>query len=366
MMRLSLPLGLAAAFTITFAPTAPCSAAEPDKLLPADADTVAFVNVKQLVDSDIIKKYALEQIKQALTGQDAKKLLEELGLDPLKDIDKVWVGSSGKDASDMKALIVVHGKFDPDKLFKAAEAATKKDGNKFTMVKDGKDVMFKYQPEDGNPVYGTVVDDTTVIAGTDKKLIATALKQAEDKKKSPISQELAALIKKMDEKASIYAVSNVKGKFDNVKFPAQLPIDLSGLEKALPKTETVSVVVKMTGDINLEVVFGMKDDDAASDMGDGLAKAIDGIKGLVPILAAAEPKAKPLVDVIKTVKTDVKRKDVSVTARVTGDNLGKMINPGDRAAATRSRISSPSSQGLTTPGYEQASPSRASEESNLF
>jgi hypothetical protein len=133
----------------------------------------------------------------------------------------------------------------------------------------------------------------------------------------------------MDEKSSVFVVSNVKGKFDTVKFPAQLPIDLSGLEKALPKTETLSIVVKVTGDINLEVVFGMKDDDAASDMGDGLAKAIDGIKGLIPILAAAEPKAKPLVDVIKTVKTDVKKKDVTLTGKVTGDNLGKMINPGD-------------------------------------
>jgi hypothetical protein len=326
MMRLS-RLGLAAAFVVALA--APTRAAEPDKLLPADADTVYYVNVKQLVESDIIKKYALEQIKQALAGQDAKKLLEELGLDPLKDVDKVWAGSAGSGPNDMKGLVIVHGKFDPQKLFKAAEAATKKDGDKFSMIKDGNTTMFKYQPDKGNPVYGTVVDDSTVVAGTDKKIIATALKQADEKKKALISADLAALTKKMDEKSSVFVVSNVKGKFDNVKFPAQLPIDLSGLEKALPKTDTLSIVVKVTGDINLEVIFGMKDDDAATDMGDAMAKALDGIKGLVPILAAAEPKAKPLVDVIKTVKTDVKKKDVTITGKVTGDNLGKMINPGD-------------------------------------
>ena len=327
MMRLS-RLGLAAALAIALAaPTA--RAAEPDRLLPADADTVMYVNVKQLIESDIVKKYALEQIKQALAGQDAKKLLEELGLDPLKDVEKMWVGSSGKDASDMKALVVVHGKFDPDKLFKAAEAATKKDGDKFSMVKDGNTTMFKFQPDQGNPVYGTVVDDTTVVAGTDKKMVVTALKQAEDKKKAPLTADLAALVKKMDEKSSMFVASVVKGKFDTVKLPAQLPIDLSGLEKALPKTDSMSIVVKVGADITLEVVFGMKDDDAATDMGDAMAKVIDGIKGLVPLLAAAEPKAKPLVDVVKTVKTDVKKKDVTITAKVTGDNLGKMINPAD-------------------------------------
>ena len=326
MMRLS-RLGLATAFALALA--APARAADPDKLLPADADTVMYVNVKQLIESDIVKKYALEQLKQTLAGGDAKKLLEELGLDPLKDIDKLWAGTSGKDASDMKGLIVVHGKFDPDKLFKAAEAATKKDGDKFSMVKDGNTTMFKFQPDQGNPIYGTVVDDTTVIAGTDKKMIATALKQAEDKKKAPIGADLTALVKKMDEKSSIFVVSVVKGKFDAVKLPAQLPIDLSGLEKALPKTDSMSIVIKVGADISLEVILGMKDDDAASDMGDAMAKIIDGIKGLVPLLAAAEPKAKPLVDVIKTVKSDVKKKDVTITGKMTGENLGKMINPGD-------------------------------------
>jgi len=328
MMRLS-RLGLAVAFAVILA-TSTARAAEPDKLLPADADTVYFANVKQLVESDVIKKYALEQIKQALAGQEAKKLLEEMGLDPLKDVDTIWAGSTGKDQNDMKALIIVHGKFDPEKLFKAAEAATKKDGDKFSMIKDGNTTLFKFQPEQGNPLYGTVVNDTTLVAATDKKIIATALKQAEDRKQAPpISAELAGLVKKMDSKSSIFLVSVVKGKFDNVKLPAQLPIDLSGFEKALPKTDTLSVVVKVTSDINLEVVFGMKDDDAATDMGDAMTKLIDGIKGLVPLLAAADPKAKPLVDVVKTVKSDVKNKNVTIVGKVTGENIGKMINPAD-------------------------------------
>jgi hypothetical protein len=327
MMRLT-RLGLAAAFAIALASPA-ARAAEPDRLLPADADTVTYVNVKQLVGSEVIKKYALEQIKQALAGQEARKLLEEIGVDPLKDVDAVWVGSSGKTQDDTKALIVVHGKFDPEKLYKAAEAATKKDGDKFSMIKDGNTTMFKFQPDQGNPVYGTVVDETTVVAGTDKKIIVAALKQAEDKKKAPIKGELAELVRKMDEKSSMYAVSIVKGKLDAVKLPQQLPIDLSGFEKALPKTDTVSVVVKVTADINLEVNFGMKDEDAAADMGAAMAKIIDGIKGLVPLVTMADPKLKPLAEVVKTLKSDVKSRNVVVTGKITGDNIGKMINPGD-------------------------------------
>jgi hypothetical protein len=324
MMRIS-RLGLAAVFALVAASGASVArAAEPDKLLPAGAEYVVYGNVKQFVESDIVKKYALEQIKQMLAGQDNEKLLKEMGLDPLTDIETVWAGLSGTQA-DLQYLVIVHGKFDKEKLDRAALAATKRDGDKFSLVKDGANTLFKYQPENGNPSYGVVVDDKTVIAASDKKLIATALTQ----QKSALTPELTALVKKMDTKASLFAVSVVKGKFDDLKLPQQLPVDLSGFEKALPKTETMSLSVKITTDVKLEVTFGMKDDDAAADMGDAMVKVVDAVKGLVPLLAAADPKAKPLVDVVKTIKTDVKNKDVIVGATVTGDNIGKMINPAD-------------------------------------
>jgi hypothetical protein len=329
MPRLS-RFGLAAAFAVALAAPG-ARAAEPDKLLPAEADTVAYVNVKQMVESGVIKKFAIEQIKQALAGQEVKKILDEMGLNPLTDIDKVWVGTSGKDQTDMKVLAIFHGKFDPDKLLKAAEAATKRDGDKFSMVKDGNTTLFKFQPDQGNPVYGTVVDDSTVVAATDKKLIAGALKQAQGQKKAPIKAELTDLVKTMDEKSSLFAVSLVKGKLDNIKIPAQVSetLNLGGFEKALPKTDTLTLAIKITEDIVLEVTFGMQDEDSAADMDAGLAKAIDSIKALVPILAAADPKAKPLTDVVKTLKTSVTKKNVTMSAKVTGENLGKMINPND-------------------------------------
>lgn len=312
------------AVALTAGFSAPARAADPDKLLPKDADTVIYFNMKQLVGSDIVKKYALEQLKQALEGQEAKKLLEDMGLDPLKDIETIWAGTSGKDQTDMKALIVVHGKFDPEKLLKAADAASKKDGDKFSIVKDGNATLFKYQPDEGNPVYGTVVDETTVIAASDKKLIGEALKQ-KDAAKAPVSADLTALVKKQDAKATMFVASVVKGKFKDVKIPQQLPIDLSGFQKALPNTDSMSIVLKVSGDVTLEITMGMKDEDAAEDMAGAMAKLVDGIKGLVPLITAADPRAKPLADVVKTIKTDVKKKDVVTSAKITGDEIGKMI-----------------------------------------
>src|SRR4051794_26808628 len=79
---------------------APVRAAEVDVLLPAETEAVMFVNVRQILDSDLVKKYALGQVKQALQGNENQKLLKDLGLDPLKDIDRVTVGSWGKGPED--------------------------------------------------------------------------------------------------------------------------------------------------------------------------------------------------------------------------------------------------------------------------
>jgi hypothetical protein len=306
-------------------------AAEPDKLLPADADTVVSVNIKQILDTDIVKKYALEQLKQALDGQDAKKLLTDLGLDPLKDIDRVVVGANVKGRNDTKFLMIVHGSFDPDRLYKAAERQSKVDADRFAMVKDGDTVVFKYTPETGeNPVYGTVVNDKTVIAASDRKMIANALKAAESGKKAPIKTELADLVRKMDEKASVYACGIVKGKFDELKLPqgGNIPVDLSTITKLLPLTESLALSVKVGADVSLEVTLGMKDTDTAGEMRNALDDLIKQVKPLAALAGAAQPQAKPLTDILNTVKTSSKDKDVTVSGKVTSANIGKMMKPG--------------------------------------
>jgi hypothetical protein len=306
-------------------------AAEPDKLLPPDTDTIAVVNLRQIIDSDIIKKYALEQIKQLLDGQDAKQILTDLGLDPLKDIEKIVIGSvetQFKKDAEPKFLIIVHGKFDAQKLYKTAEARAKTDGEKFAMVKDGDTVMFKFDPGSGQPsVYGTVVNEKTVIAASDKKLITEALKAADANKPAAIKKDLAALIGRLDDKASITVASLLKGKLDEVKIPGGLPIKLDGIQKAIPTIDTLAVAVKIGTDVSVDLTFGMKDENAAGDMRNALDDLFRDLKPLVQGLGEFEPRAKPLADVLASVKITSKNKDVTLTGKVTNDNIAKMVGP---------------------------------------
>jgi len=229
-------------------------AAEPDKLLPANTDSILVVNVPQILGSEIVKKYALEQLKQMLDGQDAKKLLGDLGLDPLKDVETVTFATCDtkiKDIENTQKLAIIRGTFDAEKLFKTAEARSKKEGDKFEMVKDGNTVMFKIQPDNNQPPwYATVVNDKTVIAASEKKLVSATVAAAAASKAAPIKKELADLIKKFDAKTSVFAATLLKGKLDDQKLPAGqgMPFKLDGLEKLLPKMETATISVKVGAD----------------------------------------------------------------------------------------------------------------------
>lgn len=311
-------LGLAAALALALAPAA--RAATPDPLLPADADTVISVNVKQVLGSEIVKQYALGQIKDALKGQDAQKFLTQLGLDPLKDIDRVVIGGSGTDQADMKFLAVVRGTFNPDKLFDAAVAQTKQDADHFSLVKDGDGKMFKYQPDNGNPVYATVVDAGAVVLSSDKKLVSAATAG----KGAGVSKEVAALVAKMDDKNSVWMAALVKGKLDNLKLPGGGGGN-PAVQKQLADLEAITAVVNVTGDITLDLSLGMKDAETAEQMGQTVAQGLQQVKGLLPLLAGGQPQLKPLIKEAQSLKSSVKDKAVVVSAKVTGAAIGQVL-----------------------------------------
>src|SRR5262245_10805109 len=73
------------------------AAAAPDKLLPEKSEVVFSINIKGLVDSGLAKKYdASNKIREAIQAQpQAQAILEQLHLDPLKDVHSVTVAMAG-------------------------------------------------------------------------------------------------------------------------------------------------------------------------------------------------------------------------------------------------------------------------------
>jgi len=328
---------IGAALALVVAIPAPAvRAAEVDPLLPAETEFVVFFNARQLLDSDLTKKYALGQIKQVLEGADAKKMLEKLGLDPLKDIDRLTVGAWGKPPEDGNALFVIRGKFDPEKMMKAAEEEAKTNGDKMSIVKEGGYTLVKFTPDNQpKPVYLSVAtegkDKYSIVGGSDKKFVIDAMTAAEKGAKSALKKDLAALVIKQDEKATMYACGITEGKIDGLPPGVNIPgVDSAKLGKQLEKMLNVSMTLRLATDVNIEVVMGMKDEDAADDFGNTLSQLIDTAKNLLPLVAGQQPQFKPLADeVTKTLKSKSKDKEVTLTVKLSGEAIGKATGAGD-------------------------------------
>lgn len=301
----------------------PLRAAEIDKLLPANSEGAIFINIRQIVESDLVKKYALEQIKQALAGADAQRVLETFGLDPLKDLDRIIIGGSGDDPSNSQFLVIIRGRFDPDKLFAGAQQAAKREPDRISIVKDGNSQLVKIEAENmPNPIYGTLIDQGTFVFGSTKNMVLDAVAGGS---KQRIKPELAALITQVDEKASISAVALIDGKLGNAPIPG---LNDPAIQQNLEKTQNLILTVNITKDIRLELSLGMKDADAADDMGKLVEQGIQQAKAFLPLLGG-DPKMKPLMELGRSLTSNVKNKQVIVSAKLTGEAIGQMINPND-------------------------------------
>ncbi|MFO0934946.1 MAG: hypothetical protein U0798_00335 [Gemmataceae bacterium] len=319
--------------------SAPARAAEPDPLLPKETTSIIYVNFRQVLDSGLVKKYAMEQMKQAMEGEGAQQVLKELGLDPLKDIDRLTIGLWGKGAEDMNFAGVVRGKFDPAKLFKAVEAEAKKNPDKVKLVKNGKYTLIKAVNENAQPgqpkeVYGAVADEKTIVIGSSEKNVIDSLARSEaGTTKSEMSNAMTKLMLKMDEKSTIYMCGLNTSK-EVPQLPPQLGQvfdDPEKLAKQLANIETISFILNVTEDISVEIAAGMKDTDAATEMGGMMEDLVGKAKAFLPFIGSSQPQMKPLTSEIgKTLKAKSKDKDVVISLKISGKSIGAATGKDDQ------------------------------------
>lgn len=318
----------------------PAKAADVHPLLPAETEQVLFVNFRQIIESQLIKKFALEQMKQALQGADAQKVMTDLGLDPLKDVDQLTGGFWGNDPAMMKGVFILTGKFDPVKLFNAAEAESKKNPDKISIVTQGK-YKFVKVVNDGNAggpagaalkeVYISSPNEKTLLAATEKEVLAATMERAEKGDSKPVvKRPLGALLSKMDDKASFYICGLQDGKSIG-DIPANpLLDDPAKLKKQLEKMENMSMTIRIGEDVGLEAIIGMKDADAASDFGTTVDDLLNKVRAFLPLIAGQQPNLKPLVgDLTKNLKCKSKDKEVQVTLVISGKSIAAAAGAGD-------------------------------------
>ena len=314
-------LGLSACLALA----APARAADYEKLLPAESEAVISINVRQLLDSSLVKQYALDTIKKAMMDSaEAKQAFAALGLDPLKDFERVTIAGQGEDPQNVKGLVVIQGRFEPKKFNTVLTELAKQKNENISVVKDGERTMFKVTgPDQPTPMYAAVVSDSVLVMGTTKELVRNAFAAAEGMKKPAISKDLSALLEKADPKASLFIVAVTKGKSGG------LPIPDPNVKKALEQIQSIYLDLKVTKDVNLDITMNFEDEQAAKLMGAQMAEGLKQAKAVVPLLTIQNPQLKPLGEAAGTLKSMVKGKGVTISGTLAGTIIDKLLQKGE-------------------------------------
>lgn len=306
------------AFVITLAPRS-ADAVEPDPLLPGDSQVVASVAVRQLLDAPVLKKHFTDALEDAVPrGRELTSLLKALGIDPLKDVDRLTL--TGPLALDSeKMLLIVRGRFDPEKTASAAEDHAKKAPEALKLHKDGDRRFYEYREAKRNvpPIFFCVLDKETAVASPGKETVLEAAARKENRKPAPLSKELQALLAKADDKATVWTVGQI---------PADLKKRLAPTPEYRPVVDSLQHFrgsVTVGEGVKAEFVVQTNDGKAAVE----IRKFMEGIKAILILAATNQDKKFGAVwgDLLAALKVANEGDAVTLKGQMTAEQIEKSV-----------------------------------------
>ena len=277
--------GWIVAFGFLGAVSAPARAADVDKYLPDDTETVVVLNVRQVLDAPVVKKYLREQMKATLKNNaEDQPLLSLFDPDALKDVDRITVAIPTGGALQGKGLIVVQGRFDLNAIQATAQALAQSTA-----------ITVKIHPHDKTPLHEILLDDppkpflfaafldkNVLVISPGKEPVLEAMAKHNGKRTTKLNKDLQALIARTDAKQHIWVAGRVaelwKKSLERV----------NQLKLFAGKLESFSGGVRFTETIKASLFLQLSDAQAAVD----LRQTLEASKGLVAVVIATSKDLK--------------------------------------------------------------------------
>ncbi len=307
----------------------PSRAAEVDNLLPKETEFVVQFNIQQLVESDIVKRNYLPQFQKGFENKEVQKFLAAIGLDPFRDIEKMTIGLWGKPSEKMNAVLLIRGRFDIKKMSETADGYAKDKPDMVSRIQEGEIDLIEIKSKQDDPNYIAMIDGKPIIAGSDKKAVASAAAVAEGAKPA-LSRELQALVLKQDAKASIFLCGFTADKFTEIPDDwaplKNFGIDGDKIKAGFLKMKSFGLTVNFGKEVVVNAKMGMKDPDSADDFSAEFGKLANAAKLFLPVITASSPENAGLIeDVSKTLATSSKGNDVTLSLKISADAIEKSI-----------------------------------------
>jgi hypothetical protein len=315
-------LGLLASALLSVA--LPVRAAEVERLLPEKTETILVINVKQLLESPLIKKHALELARGALKqNEQVSKIFEALGFDPFRDVTSVTVATTGA-GPDAKGLAIVHGQFDTAKFHAKAEEVSKEQGEHLKIHKEGGNTIYEVQSQSGQePMFVGIVDKSTIVGSNKKDEVTTALSKAGGNTAATnINKDLQALVEKADANQSLWfamIASALKGQTELA--------NEEKFKKIIEKLTSISGAINVTDGLSIHATVATKSADDAKELADEAKQGLEQASGFLALLVSQNQKLAPVEELAKSLKVSAEKSSVEIKGGLSGDKIEKSLKP---------------------------------------
>ncbi len=296
-------------------------AADLDPYLPEDTESILNINFRQLLDSELVKKYLRDAAQEALRGNDqVQDILKDLGFDPFKDLDRVVVASPIGTEKD-RGLVIVHGRFDVAKFKAKAEEVAKDQSEhlKIHKVLGGKYQLYEVNhPDLDDPLFVALAGNDTLLASPGKDYVVNALKKTGKEAKPALkNKKFQALLETVNpgQSLSLAAVTTP----EVAKAIDKAPGDVKGM---IEKIQAVAGGLTISDEIKLELAVTAKDTQDAKDLSDSAKAGLNLVLGFAAPLSqnANTPKwVEVIVEFVKALRVTNKSETVFVKGRISSD-----------------------------------------------
>lgn len=289
-------------------------AQEPTIQLPADTQALVRFNFRAMIDSPLAKKMGIEKASEIIKSVPGGEILSELGFDPLKDIDSITVAAPG--GGDMeKGLIIVVGKFKADKLVAKATEEAKNNKDKVKTSKAGDKTIFEVIiPEQQVPMFLLIASNKTILASTQKDYLEKALANSGSKL---TNKDFSSLVEKLDPNLAISMVA-VSGAFPNKNIPEPAKAIIEGID-------SIGGGIGIDKDVTLSINVFTKDEDSAKKLKETMDQGMAQALGFLGLMAAQQKELTPILEFVKSMKTNSKAKMMSLEGKLPGKMIEDAI-----------------------------------------
>jgi len=296
-------------------------AAEIDKYLPDDTEIVLHANIRQILDSELGKKYLMPQLEAGLKeNAEAQQILSAVGFDSLKDVTSLTVAAPGD--NEKKWVILVHARVDLDKVRTAVEAYAAKQPDAVKVHKQGNVPFYetKNPKQPRQTFYATFVDHETLVISPDKDYVLATIAKKEAPKPPALNNKLVDLVKKVDAKESLWLAllpDRLAKAFSQNKQTADLA----------KKVQSLNAGIALTDGVQFSLRVQTPDAKAARDM----QQTLKGIQAILVLGITSNEQLKDfgptLTDIVNSIKFTLDQTvvgmDLNISAKQIEEGLKK-------------------------------------------